>query len=258
MPPSPAPAAPLVVALDGPAGSGKSTLARDLARELRWPFLDTGAMYRALTVVALDRGVGADDAAGLARLAQRIDLRYDPATGRVWVDGVELTGRIRTPEVNAAVSRVAEIRAVRAVMRGHQQRCAAQAGRMVAEGRDMGTAVFPDAALKVYVDASPKERVRRRVEEMRSKDPSVDAAAVARSIEARDQQDAGREEDPLRPAPGSVAWPPADAQRVARGDPGGLPTARALILDTTTLAPGEVLAAVLALVRSALPPAAPR
>ena len=145
--------APLVVAIDGPAGSGKSTLAKRLADELGWAFLDTGAMYRAVTLAALERGQSLDDAAAMAALARalRIDLS---ASGTLRVDGADVTSRIRSAEVNAAVSGVAEIAEVRAVMRAHQRRFAQENRRIVAEGRDIGTNVFPDAAVKVFLVGS--------------------------------------------------------------------------------------------------------
>jgi cytidylate kinase len=228
-PQAPARPAPLVVAIDGPAASGKSTLARSLAASLGWAHLDSGAMYRAVTVAALERKVDPSDAAGIASLAKTASVRLLP-DGRIWVNGAEVTDRIRTTAVDAAVSGVAEIRAVRDVMLEHQRRFAAENGMIVADGRDMGTRVFPDAVLKVFLKASEEERVRRRVEEKRTKDPAVDAAQVGKGMAGRDQRDADREADPLRPA------------------------ADAVHLDTTGRTPDEVLAAVRALVLSRVPP----
>ncbi|HVG94788.1 MAG TPA: (d)CMP kinase [Planctomycetota bacterium] len=220
--------APLVVAIDGPAGSGKSTLAKRLADELGWAFLDTGAMYRAVTLAALERGQSLDDAAAMAALARalRIDLS---ASGTLRVDGADVTSRIRSAEVNAAVSGVAEIAEVRAVMRAHQRRFAQENRRIVAEGRDIGTNVFPDAAVKVFLVGSEDERVRRRVAEMRRTTPDLDPAAVRESLLERDRRDENRRADPLRQAPDAVA------------------------LDTTGLSPDEVLGRVLTLVRSRVP-----
>jgi cytidylate kinase len=226
MPPQDAP--PLVVAIDGPAGSGKSTLARRLAEALGWAFLDTGAMYRAVAWAALERGLLPGDPATLADLAGRVRVDLEP-TGTVRVDGRDVTEAIRSPAVNGAVSGVAEIAAVRAVMKAHQRRYARENRRIVAEGRDIGTAVFPDAALKVFLVGSEEERVRRRVEEMRRTNPALDPQAVAESLRQRDLRDSTREADPLRKAPDAVA------------------------LDTTGLSPDEVLREVLALVRSRVP-----
>lgn len=220
--------APLVVAIDGPAGSGKTTLARRLAEALGWAFLDTGAMYRAVTLVALDRCLVPGHPARVADLAAALRIDLSPS-GAVRVDGQDVTARIRSAAVNAAVSGVAEIAAVRAVMKAHQRRFARDNGRIVAEGRDVGTAVFPDAALKVFLAGSEEERVRRRVEEMRRTTPDLDPEAVRQSLLQRDRRDASRAADPLRQAPDAVP------------------------LDTTGLSPDEVLREVLALVRSRIP-----
>jgi cytidylate kinase len=231
---------PTVVAIDGPAGSGKSTLGRALAKALSaalgqsWAYLDTGAMYRAVTVEALRRGVSLGDAEAVAALARGLDIRLDPDDGRVTVDGRDVTGEIRTAEVNAAVSTVAEIPQVRAVMRDHQRDFARRHGFVIAEGRDIGSVVFPTAALKVYLEAHEDERVRRRVEELRAKEPATDAAAVRDSLLHRDRKDSGRRVDPLVRADGAVP------------------------VDTTGRTPGEVLDAVRALVLSRVPPVAGR
>lgn len=227
---------PVVVAIDGPAGSGKSTLGRSLSEALGgdWAYLDTGAMYRAITVVARRRGVALDRAAEVASLARGLTLRVDPRAGRVWADGEEVTADLRTAEVNETVSVVAAIAAVREVMRAHQRRFAADHGRVVAEGRDMGTAVFPDAAVKVFLVAHADERVRRRVEEMRESHPALDPEDVRRALLERDRLDSGRAVNPLARADDAVA------------------------IDTTGLSPAEVLARVRALVVSRLPPVAGR
>jgi cytidylate kinase len=222
------PPGPIVVAIDGPAGSGKSTLAQRLAQALGWAFLDTGAMYRAVTRAALDRGLFPGDAERLAQLAKGLRIDLSPS-GEVSIDGRDVTAAIRAPDVNEAVSAVAEIAQVRAVMKAHQRRFAQANGRIVAEGRDIGTAVFPDARVKVFLAGSAEERVRRRVEEMRRTTPGLDPEAVRRSLLDRDRRDETRSADPLRQAPDAVA------------------------LDTTGLSPDEVLRAVLALVRSRVP-----
>jgi cytidylate kinase len=220
---------PLVVAIDGPAGSGKSTLAKSLAQALHWAHLDSGAMYRAVTVEALDRGVALTDVAAIVALAKAAAIRLDPRTGRVRLNGRDVTQEIRTERVNAAVSVVAAIREVREVMVAHQRAFADWNGRIVAEGRDMGTVVFPQAVLKVYLDASPEVRAARRVEETKRLRPSEKAEGVEQAIARRDALDSGREVAPLRQAPGAV------------------------VLDSTTLTPAEVLARVLAEVNSRVP-----
>ena len=173
-----------VVAIDGPVGSGKSTVARELARELGWSFLDTGAMYRAVTVAARRRGIDVHDEGALGDLAESVTVETLP---NVTVDGVGVDGELRTPETNQAVSIVAAQARVRAAM-VRQQRLFAerQAVGTVVEGRDITTVVFPDARLKIFLTASLDERTRRRGDE--------DAASVAR----RDEIDANRDVSPLR------------------------------------------------------------
>lgn len=175
-----------VIAIDGPVGSGKSTVARALADALGWSFLDTGAMYRAVTVCALDDGLPLTDVAALAALAARTEI---DATGVVAVDGRDVTADLRRADVNAAVSVVAAIAEVRAAMVARQRDFAArQPHGTVVEGRDITTVVFPDAEVKVFLTASLAERTRRRGDE--------DPASVAR----RDEMDAAREASPLRVA----------------------------------------------------------
>ena len=225
-------AQPLVVAIDGPAGSGKSTLARRLAERLGWAYLDSGAMYRAVTVRALERKMDLADGTALAEIARKGDVRLAPKGGRIWIEGREVTEQIRTPAVNAGVSAVAAVKAVRDVMVAHQRRFASQNGKIVAEGRDMATVVFPDAFLKIYLDASEEERARRRTEEMRAKDAGHPTEAVRASIARRDRMDRERDVAPLRAAEG------------------------ALILDSTGLTPDEVLDRVLSEVKSRVPASA--
>lgn len=222
--------APVVIAIDGPAGSGKSTLARRLAESLRWAYLDTGAMYRAVTVVALERGIAPTDEAAVVRITREARIDLDPGTGRVTIDGRDVTDLIRTAPVDAAVSDVAAFAAVREVMVAHQRRFAQANRRIVAEGRDIGTVVFPGATLKVYLDASAEERARRRIEEKRRKDPGLDERAVREAIDRRDGKDSTRDVAPLKRA--------ADAVRV----------------DTTGLGPDKVLDVVRGLVLSRVPP----
>ncbi|MDA8147534.1 MAG: (d)CMP kinase [Actinomycetota bacterium] len=173
----------LVVAIDGPAGSGKSTVARRLAAAIGLERLDTGAMYRAVAWAAIDSGVPLDDGAALGELARA--LRIDVTDGAVVVGGTDVTAAVRTPEVNHAVSLVAAVPAVRAELAARQRRWVEERGGGVVEGRDIGSVVFPEASVKVYLDASPGERARRRGDE--------GAEAVAR----RDRLDASRALAPL-------------------------------------------------------------
>ena len=186
-----------VVAIDGPAGAGKSTIARALARRLGVPYLDTGAMYRAVTHAALRDGVEPNDAERVTRLAavSRIDVDEEKVT----VDGKDVTREIRTDRINQAVSHVAAISGVRSILREQQRAWVAARGGGVVEGRDIGTVVFPDATLKVFLTASPEVRARRRVAES-----GGDVDAIARSIAERDRLDSSRVDSPLMTADGSV------------------------------------------------------
>lgn len=191
----------VVVAIDGPAGSGKSTLARLLAARLGFRYLDSGALYRSLTVKALRRGVDPGDGPGLARLLVGTSIEISDEGGRqtVRLDGEDVSAAIRGPEATAAVSRVAAHPEVRAGMAPRQRAAAAGGGGIVAEGRDIGTVIFPDAAVKFYLDASPGERARRRAAETGGR-PEDEREAMA----ARDAQDAGRRVAPLRAAADAV------------------------------------------------------
>jgi CMP/dCMP kinase len=187
-----------VIAIDGPAGSGKSTVARGLARHLGLDYLDTGAMYRAITFAALRRGVDPGDADPTAEIARTVDL--DVSTEGVWVDGVDATIEIRGPEVSRAVSLVADNPAVRAELVRRQREWANQRGGGVLEGRDIGTVVFPDADLKVYLTARPDVRAERRAAEITQLDYETVAADMAR----RDALDQGRSDSPLRQADDAI------------------------------------------------------
>ena len=192
-----------VVAIDGPAGAGKSTIARRVARELGWAYLDSGAMYRAVTLMALEHDLALDDATGLAQLAGELEIDLEP-DGTLRVGRQDVTKRIRAPEVTDAVSHVASVAAVREVMVAHQRRFARRNERVVAEGRDIGTVVFPDADLKVYLDADAAERARRRLQQEDEVAAGSDEASVQAEIEARDARDQSRAASPLRAA--ADAW----------------------------------------------------
>mgnify|MGYP000880814971 CR=1 FL=1 len=179
-----------VIAIDGPAGAGKSTIARALAARLGLEYLDTGAMYRAVTFAAMRRGLDLHDSAAVADLAREVDLEVGESG--VMVDGVEATAAIRSPEVTAAVSAVAANSGVRAEMRARQQAWAMVRGGGVIEGRDIGSVVFPDAQLKLYLTASPRTRAERRVAEA-----GGDVDEIERAIAARDHYDSTRADSPL-------------------------------------------------------------
>ncbi|MHB8469212.1 MAG: (d)CMP kinase [Gaiellaceae bacterium] len=180
----------MIVAIDGPAGAGKSTVARALAERLGFRYLDTGAMYRALTWLAMQRGVDLSGAAALASLATAEPITFDE-TGRVWIAGTDVTSSIREQRIDRMVPVVARHSPVREVMR-ERQRQLGKEGNVVIEGRDIGTVVAPDAAVKVYLVADRAERARRRMSER----PGIGADALATDLKTRDEKDAER----MRPA----------------------------------------------------------
>ena len=196
----------MIVAIDGPSGAGKSTLAKRVARELGFMYLDTGAMYRALGLKALRQGVELSDEARVARLvaATEIDLKERSGKLEVFLDGEEISELIRTPQVSQAASRVSALQVVRQRML-ELQRALARRGRVVAEGRDIGTVVFPGAEVKIFLDASVRERARRRCEELRAAGQPVSLEETQREMEERDRRDSEREWAPLRRAEDALA-----------------------------------------------------
>ncbi len=213
----------LIIAIDGPSGVGKGTVARAVAAALGYRHVDTGAMYRAVAWRALKDGVALGDQPALGALAARLDI--DASEGSVKVNGVEVGGEIRTPEMDAAASRVARIPGVRAALVALQRRVGA-AGGVVMEGRDIGTVVFPAADVKIYLDASAEERARRRVHDAGRGEPR-DPERVASEMAARDRSDRTRDVAPLAAA--------ADAH----------------LIDTTALSIQQVVDRVLAIARAA-------
>lgn len=189
---------PLVLAIDGPAGSGKSTVATLVAEQLNLPHLDTGAMYRAVTLAVLRAGIPFDDEQAVSAAAENATIRL--GADFVLLDGEDVTTDLRSPEVTAAVSPVAVVGGVRSVLAAAQRRWAADRGAAVVEGRDIGSAVFPEATLKVYLDASVEERARRRAAEL----GKTDIDDMIRRIEERDHIDSTREHDPLTIADGAI------------------------------------------------------
>ena len=188
---------PLVIAIDGPAGAGKSTIAKALARSMGIGYLDTGAMYRGVTFEVLRRGLEATDVEAVARVAREVVLEQGMDSLRV--NGEDATAAIRTPAVDAAVSHVAANSAVREELRERQRKWIAEHGGGVVEGRDIGSVVFPDATLKVFLVASPLVRAKRRVAQH-----GGNVEEIARAITERDQRDSSRDDSPLRQMPDAV------------------------------------------------------
>jgi cytidylate kinase len=188
----------LIIAIDGPVGSGKSTLARRVAALMGYVYIDTGAMYRAVAVKALRRGVPLEAADELTALAgnTRIDLQAQDDSQRVLLDGEDVTAAIRTPEVAQAASKVAVVPGVRQVLVAEQRRAGAQGG-VVMEGRDIGSVVFPDAELKIFLTASPEIRAERRWREHQQKGDAIDLPRTLEEIHERDRRDQGRTSSPL-------------------------------------------------------------
>ena len=221
-----------VLTIDGPSGSGKGTVSRAVAKVLGWGLLDSGALYRLVALAGRHCAISLDDAAGLARVAQQFDIRFGAnAAGEevVWLAGEDVTHAVRTEAAGNDASKVAALPAVRAALLERQRRFAVPPG-LVADGRDMGTVVFPRAGLKIFLTASPDERALRRHKQLKQKGVAATLAALSLEIAERDQRDSTRAVSPL----------------VASAD--------AVLLDTTGMSVETVVERVLALARSRLLP----
>lgn len=196
----------MIVAIDGPSGAGKSTLAKRIAKDLSFTYLDTGAIYRALALKILRRAVDLNDTAALTAIVNdtAIDLRETNGHLQVFLDGEDVSASIRTPEVSQMASRASALAMVR-----HRlldlQRALARRGNVVAEGRDIGTVVFPEAQVKIFLNASIEERARRRCDELHAAGRAVSLQETIREMEERDRRDSERDIAPLRKADDAVA-----------------------------------------------------
>ena len=195
-----------VITIDGPSGSGKGTIARSVAKRLGWHLLDSGSLYRLVALAGQRHGLAADDEAGHEALALRLDAEFGlgpKGEERIRLDGEEVAAEIRTERCGEAASRVAAMGPVRAALVQRQRAFAVPPG-LVADGRDMGTVIFPHARLKVFLTASPEERARRRHKQLKEKGIDVSLAALSLEIAERDRRDANRKIAPLRPADDAV------------------------------------------------------
>jgi CMP/dCMP kinase len=215
----------IIVAIDGPGGAGKSTLAKRVAKKLGYLYINSGAMYRAIALWALRLNVDLSDMHRLEQLAKEAEIELDPDTGNISLNGEDVTEAIRDERVSRAASKISAVPGVRrALLR--IQRGMAQETSVVMEGRDIGSVVFPKAQVKIYLDAKPEERARRRTLELQARGESTEVDDVAADLTRRDRQDRERSEAPLMQAP--------DAE----------------LVDTTGLSLDEVEAVILGLVRS--------
>lgn len=214
----------IVVAIDGPGGAGKSTAARRVAEKLGCIYIDTGAMYRAVALWASRLGVDLADGLRLEQLAAAAEIHFEAGSSRLLLNGEDVSEAIRAPRMSQAASRVSSVAGVRRALVAKQRAMGAESS-VVMEGRDIGTVVFPDAGVKIFLDADPRARAERRVRELREKGLEADAGEVARELGERDERDSRRADSPLLQAPDAI------------------------YLDSTPLTPDQVEQAILKVIR---------
>jgi cytidylate kinase len=202
-------AMPPVIAIDGPSGSGKGTICRLVAAELGWKLLDSGALYRLVALAALNHGVSLDNEEALEVLAGHLDVQFDAVNNgdkevAIILEGDDVTGQIRTEEISKAASLVAAVPAVRTALL-QRQRAFCQPPGLIADGRDMGSVVFADAPLKIFLTASAEERAQRRYLQLKERGESVNLAALRADIQARDKRDTERKVSPLKAADDAIS-----------------------------------------------------
>ena len=188
-----------IVTLDGPSGSGKGTVGRLLARVLNFNYLDSGLLYRAVAILVIEKGIALSDVSNIEEIARNMNLEFSSENNKIFLDGIDVSNSIRTEEISIVSSKVAQLKAVRAIL--HEiQRGYLKGNGLIADGRDMGTVIFPDADLKIFITASPEARAYRRYKELLGRGESVSLRDLERSIASRDRSDSERKISPLVPA----------------------------------------------------------
>ena len=188
-----------IVTLDGPSGSGKGTVGRLLAQVLNFNYLDSGLLYRAVAMLVIEKGIALSDVSNIEEIARNMNLEFSSENNKIFLDGIDVSNSIRTEEISIVSSKVAQLKSVRAIL--HEiQRGYLKGNGLIADGRDMGTVIFPDADLKIFITASPEARAYRRHKELLGRGESVSLRDLERSIASRDRSDSERKISPLVPA----------------------------------------------------------
>lgn len=188
-----------IVTLDGPSGSGKGTVGRLLAHVLNFNYLDSGLLYRAVAILVIEKGIALSDVSNIEEIARNMNLEFSSENNKIFLDGIDVSNSIRTEEISIVSSKVAQLKSVRAIL--HEiQRGYLKGNGLIADGRDMGTVIFPDADLKIFITASPEARAYRRHKELLGRGESVSLRDLERSIASRDRSDSERKISPLVPA----------------------------------------------------------